>query len=72
MSKLEFSDSATFNSKQLEPYTVNGKQYGMFKTAGKLSFLSVFGAGHEVPAYQPIVALQVFTQTMAQEPLTST
>ena len=32
----------------------------------------VFGAGHEVPYYQPAVALQVFKQTMGQQALSST
>ena len=32
----------------------------------------VFGAGHEVPYYQPAVALQVFRQTMGGQALSST
>ncbi|KAH9014085.1 hypothetical protein EDB85DRAFT_890550 [Lactarius pseudohatsudake] len=35
----------------LTAYTASGVQYGVFKTAGHLSFLNVFNAGHEVPAY---------------------
>ena len=40
----------------------------------RLTFLviRVFGAGHEVPYYQPAVALQVFRQTMGQQALSST
>ncbi|KAF8273243.1 carboxypeptidase-like protein S1 [Lactarius quietus] len=72
IAKIQFDDSAQFNSESLVPYTVNGVQYGTFKTAGKLSFLNVFEAGHEIPAYQPIVALQAFIQTMSQQPLSST
>ena len=53
-------------------YTVNGKVVGQFKTAGKLSFLEVFDAGHEVPAYQPAAALQAFNQTINQQALHST
>ena len=34
------------------PYTVNGAQGGTFKTVSNLSFLRVFGAGHEVPYYR--------------------
>lgn len=72
IAQLQFAQSATFNSQSLAPYTVNGVQYGTFKTAGNLSFLNVFGAGHEVPAYQPIPALQAFIQTLTQKPLSST
>ncbi|KAH9975870.1 hypothetical protein BGW80DRAFT_1457418 [Lactifluus volemus] len=70
-SKLEFSDSDAFNSQPLQPYTVDGVEYGKFKTASKLSFLEVYEAGLMIPAYQPIVALQAFMQTMAQESLMS-
>ena len=72
VAKIQYAQSSQFNSESLVPYTVNGVQYGTFKTAGKLSFLNVFGAGHEIPAYQPVVALQAFKQTMSQQPLSST
>ncbi|KAI0254935.1 carboxypeptidase S1 [Lactifluus subvellereus] len=72
ISRLTFPESSSFNSKSLAPYTVGGVQYGTFKTAGKLSFLNVFEAGHTVPAYQPVAALQVFSQTINQQPLSST
>ena len=70
--RIQFAQSAQFNAAPLKPYTVNGVQYGTFKTAGKLSFLNVFKAGHEVPAYQPVVALQAFIQTMSRQALKST
>jgi carboxypeptidase C (cathepsin A) len=72
IAKIQYAESAQFNSESLVPYTVNGVQYGTFKTAGKLSFLNVFEAGHEIPAYQPVVALQAFIQTISQQPLSST
>ncbi|KAF8269049.1 carboxypeptidase-like protein S1 [Lactarius quietus] len=72
IAQLQFAQSAEFNSMSLVPYTVNGMQYGVFKTAGNLSFLRVFNAGHEVPAYQPLLSLQVFTQTLSRQPLSST
>ncbi|KAI0326943.1 serine carboxypeptidase [Cubamyces sp. BRFM 1775] len=59
-------------------YSVRGEPAGLCKNAGKLHYLRVFGAGHEVPAYQygslerGEAALQMFTQIMAQEPLHST
>jgi carboxypeptidase C (cathepsin A) len=70
--QLTFPESTTFNSESLMSYTVGGVQYGTFKTAGKVSFLNVFNAGHEVSAYQPVVSLQAFTQTINQQPLSST
>ncbi|KAH9178171.1 carboxypeptidase-like protein S1 [Lactarius sanguifluus] len=72
IAQIQFAESSQFNSASLAPYTVNGVQVGAFKTAGKLSFLNVFNAGHEVPAYQPVAALQAFVQTLSQQPLTST
>jgi len=51
---------------------VAGTQGGTFKQVGNFGFLRVFGAGHEVPFYQPQVALQVFKQTMSQTPLKGT
>ncbi|KAN0107688.1 carboxypeptidase S1 [Russula decolorans] len=59
-------------------YNVNGKPAGLYKNAGKLSYLRVSGAGHEVPAYlwrsvpRGAAALQMFTQIMSGHPLSST
>ncbi|KAI9447568.1 Alpha/Beta hydrolase protein [Lactarius indigo] len=72
VSRLEFAQSAEFNSKSLVPYTVNGVQGGVFKTAGNLSFLNVFKSGHEIPAYHPDLSLQAFIQTLSQRPLSPT
>jgi carboxypeptidase C (cathepsin A) len=69
---VTYSQSSSFNSKALQSYNVNGKQGGTFKSAGNFSFLRVFGAGHEVPYYQPALALQVFEQTMQKKALFST
>ncbi|OCK87501.1 carboxypeptidase S1, CPD-S1 [Cenococcum geophilum 1.58] len=69
---IQYSGQSTFASKALAPYTVNGAQGGTFKTVSNLSFLRVFGAGHEVPYYQPALALQVFKQTMMKGPIAST
>ncbi|KAI9709683.1 MAG: hypothetical protein M1820_003085 [Bogoriella megaspora] len=69
---VTYSQSSTFKAASLQPYNVNGKQAGTFKSAGNLSFLRVFGAGHEVPYYQPAAALQVFVQTMQRKALSST
>ncbi|KAI9730445.1 MAG: hypothetical protein M1818_008140 [Claussenomyces sp. TS43310] len=48
---INFSGQPTFKAAALAPYNVNGTQGGTFKTQDNLSFLRVFGAGHEVPYY---------------------
>jgi carboxypeptidase C (cathepsin A) len=69
---VSWASQSTFASKALSSYTVNGKAGGLFKTLSNFSWLQVYGAGHEVPFYQPELALQVFKQTMSKKPLSST
>ncbi|KAF7308955.1 Carboxypeptidase [Mycena kentingensis (nom. inval.)] len=72
--------AAELNAQSFATYTVGGKQAGLVKNAGGLSYLRVFQAGHEVPAYKnPVTGLQtgeaafqMFTQTMAGGELFST
>lgn len=69
---IVYSGSSAFKSKAVSSYTVNGVAGGTFKSVGNLSWLRVFGAGHEVPYYQPALALQAFKQTMMKGPIAST
>ncbi|KAI0170145.1 putative carboxypeptidase S1 [Pestalotiopsis sp. NC0098] len=69
---LDYASHDEFAAKDLEAYTVNGTELGQFKTVDNLSFLRVYEAGHEVPYYQPELALQVFTQTMQGKAISST
>ncbi|EGX90167.1 carboxypeptidase S1, putative [Cordyceps militaris CM01] len=61
-----------FVSAAIQPYTVGGKKYGEYKTAGNLNWLRVYDAGHEVPAYQPEAALAAFTSIMSKQSLKAT
>jgi carboxypeptidase C (cathepsin A) len=45
---LTYSGQAAFKKMAVSNYTVNGVAGGTFKTVGNLSWLRVFGAGHEV------------------------
>jgi len=47
---LTYSGATAFKKKLVSNYTVNGATGGTFKTEGNLSWLRVFGAGHEVGA----------------------
>ncbi|KAH6647100.1 Alpha/Beta hydrolase protein [Truncatella angustata] len=69
---LTYSGSAQFSAKTLAPYTVGGTELGQFKSVDNLSFIRVYGAGHEVPYYSPKLALQAFTQTMKGQAVSST
>ncbi|KAK3936920.1 Alpha/Beta hydrolase protein [Diplogelasinospora grovesii] len=69
---ISYSGQSQFAAKAAAPYTVNGTAYGEYKTVGNLSWLKVYGAGHEVPFYQPQVALQAFSQTLQKKALTPT
>jgi carboxypeptidase C (cathepsin A) len=70
--------SPQFAKQNFTTYTVKGKPAGLYKNAGTFSYLRVFGAGHEVPAYlwrgvpRGAAALQMFTQIMSEEPLSGT
>lgn len=54
---VKYPGQKEFQSKHLEPYTVDGKQMGTFKGVDNFSFLRVFEAGHEVPYYRMLSAL---------------
>lgn len=69
---LNWANTKTFASTALKSYTVNGAAGGLFKTMSNLNYLQVYAAGHEVPYYQPAVALQVFKQIMGGNGLAST
>lgn len=69
---VTYAGASAFNAAALKSYTVAGAAAGTFKNINNFSFLRVFGAGHEVPYYQPAAALQVFKQTMQQQALSST
>ncbi|KAJ9194454.1 hypothetical protein DTO164E3_7339 [Paecilomyces variotii] len=69
---VDFPGITEFGNAQLQSYTVNGEKKGEFKTVDNFSYLRVYGAGHEVPYYQPQTALQVFEQTIKKMAISST
>lgn len=78
ISTLNTKYSALYAQQNYATYNVHGKPAGLYKNAGKFSYLRVYGAGHEVPAYlwrgvrRGEAALQMFTQIMSDHPLSST
>lgn len=49
---VDFDGHDDFQGKELQPYTVNGKETGRYKTVGNFTYLQVYAAGHEVPYYR--------------------
>ncbi|GAA96843.1 uncharacterized protein L969DRAFT_17776 [Mixia osmundae IAM 14324] len=50
-------------------YASNGTVYGQVREVGNFSMAFIAGAGHEVSAYRPQAALEVFQKTMAGKAL---
>ncbi|KAH8752141.1 Alpha/Beta hydrolase protein [Hyaloscypha sp. PMI_1271] len=44
--------------------TTDNIAHGQVKQAGKISFVRIYGSGHEVPFYQPPAALSIFERAM--------
>lgn len=78
VSSLKTSFSAEYASQDWTQWTVQGTNVGQYKNAGTFSYVRIYGAGHEVPAYtvgdlpRGIHALTMFTQAMALQPISST
>ncbi|KAH8826231.1 alpha/beta-hydrolase [Flagelloscypha sp. PMI_526] len=51
ISLLNITVGSQFNSLPLEDYTVAGQVTGLYKQVDNFSYLRIYGAGHEVPAY---------------------
>ncbi|PFH53266.1 hypothetical protein AMATHDRAFT_1338 [Amanita thiersii Skay4041] len=75
---LQTQFTAQYHNTQFQTYAVQGQTAGQFKNAGTFSYIRIYGAGHEVPAYEfgnldrGQAAAQMFTQIMADQSLTST
>lgn len=75
---LQTKFTSLYKQQAFQPFAVGGKTTGQFKNAGTFSYLRIYGAGHEVPAYKfgglPAgqAALQFFTQIMNNSSLSST
>ncbi|KAI9513319.1 serine carboxypeptidase [Russula earlei] len=78
VASLQTQFSSLFANQSFANFTVNGALAGLYKNAGTFSYLRVFGAGHEVPAYSwrgvpgGAAALQMFTQIMSGDQLSGT
>ncbi|KAK7042570.1 Alpha/Beta hydrolase protein [Favolaschia claudopus] len=51
--------------------TIDGAAVAAIKNVDNFSFARVYEAGHEVPAFQPVAALEIYKQVVAKEHLHS-
>jgi carboxypeptidase C (cathepsin A) len=78
VNNLQTQFSTTFKATSFTNFTVAGQLTGIFKNAGTFSYVRIYGAGHEVPAYTHgslaygQAALQMFSQIMSGNGLSST
>nr|OQO17903.1 hypothetical protein B0A51_15104 [Rachicladosporium sp. CCFEE 5018] len=61
---INYTHAAEFAAAGYQPFLVDGTEYGEVRQYGNFSFLRVYDAGHEVPYYQPVAALQLFNRTL--------
>ncbi|KAJ4792988.1 Carboxypeptidase [Rhynchospora pubera] len=59
VNSMKWSGSETFARTNMTSFTVDGKEAGLIKSYGPLSFLKVHDAGHMVPMDQPKAALEM-------------
>ncbi|KAF8513531.1 serine carboxypeptidase [Gautieria morchelliformis] len=70
--------TAEYHAQSFANFSVAGQVTGLYKNAGTFSYVRIFGAGHEVPAYKfgtlttGQAALQFFSQIMSNQSLSST
>ncbi|OSD05930.1 serine carboxypeptidase [Trametes coccinea BRFM310] len=75
---LQTKFSSEFAKQDFANFTVAGQSAGLYKNAGTFSYVRIFGAGHEVPAYTHgslavgQAAFQMFSQIMSNSSLSST
>ncbi|KAF8636217.1 hypothetical protein AX17_003703 [Amanita inopinata Kibby_2008] len=75
---LQTQVTGLYQKQRFQTYTVQGQTAGQYKNAGTFSYIRIYGAGHEVPAYEygqlqrGQAAAQIFTQIMSNQSLKST
>lgn len=60
--KVNYEQHEQFIHSNYTKWVVDGKAYGEYKTAGKMTFLRVYDAGHMVPMDQPEASLSMLNK----------
>ena len=62
--QIEYTHSAEFRAAGYAPFVVDGTEYGEVRQYGNYSFMRIYEAGHEVPFYQPLASLAMFSRVL--------
>ncbi|KAG1740415.1 Alpha/Beta hydrolase protein [Suillus paluster] len=68
---MDWYGNETLHNTPLTNVTMDGKPVAAVQNIDNFSFARVYECGHEVPAYQPEVALEIFSQVIRKEQLHS-
>ncbi|EFP78027.2 uncharacterized protein PGTG_03983 [Puccinia graminis f. sp. tritici CRL 75-36-700-3] len=72
ISSMNWQHGEEFRKAPWSKLHLKGQIVGIYKQAGPLTYITVYKAGHEIPAYKPELALEVFRQTIFHENIHST
>jgi len=68
---MDWYGNETLHNTPLTNMTLDDEPIAQIQNVDNFTFARLFGAGHEVAAFQPKAALAIFTQVIAKEPLHS-
>ncbi|THH14802.1 hypothetical protein EW146_g5581 [Bondarzewia mesenterica] len=68
---MDWYGNQTLHATPFTIMTINGTAVAAVQNVDNFSFARVFAAGHEVPAFQPQTALEIFSQVIKKELLHS-
>ncbi|KAG1859206.1 Alpha/Beta hydrolase protein [Suillus subluteus] len=68
---MDWYGNETLHNTPFTNMTINGKPIAAVQNVDNFSFARVYSAGHEVPAFQPQAALEIFSQVIRKEQLHS-
>jgi carboxypeptidase C (cathepsin A) len=57
---LDTQFTQIYKQQTFKPYSVDGQVTGQYKNAGRFSYVRIYGAGHEVPAYKVRCVISFF------------